>query len=199
MVTVLPANSGCWLCPGTTRSATRTSATIINEAAQTLTANTPQRDPAQVATENGTRMYQYCTIDGTDLLYTSSVEMGGVPMETQAVPLRQEWGRSAYRSFLEREGLPLISGLAVDDLKRVEVASWPRLDARGAYIQLTGAEDTDGGYAMEVPSGGGTAAEQHLFDEVVVGGAGRRRQARQVRAGQQCAGRACLRVPGRYL
>src|SRR5437773_898521 len=174
MLTVLPANSGSRLCPGTTRNATRTSATIINEAAQTLTANTPQRDPAQVATENGTRMYQYCTIDGTDLLYTSSVEMGGVPMETQAVPLPQEWGRSAYRSFLQREGLPLIGGLAVDDLKRVEVAYWPRLDARGAYIQLTGAEDTDGAYVLEVPSGGATTAEQHLFEEVffVVGGRG---------------------------
>src|SRR5205809_8080204 len=100
--------------------------------------------------------------------------MGGVPMETQAVPLPQEWGRSAYRSFLQREGLPLIGGLAADDLKRVEVASWPRLDARGAYIHLTGAEATDGPYVLVVPSGGAATAEQHQFEAVfcVVGGRG---------------------------
>src|SRR5207253_9532257 len=100
--------------------------------------------------------------------------MGGVPMETQAVPLPQEWGRSAYRSFLQREGLPLIGGRAVDDLKRVEVASWPRLDARGAYIQLTGAGETDGSYVLGVPSGGGRRAERSLLAEVffAVGGRG---------------------------
>src|SRR2546428_4653773 len=93
-------------------------------------------------------------------------------METPAVPLPEEWGRMAYRRFLEREQLPLLSGLAVGDLKRVEVRPWPRMDARGAYIQLTGAEDTDGAYVLEIPSGSSTAPEQHVFEEVffVIGG-----------------------------
>src|SRR2546426_11005898 len=80
----------------------------------------------------------------------------------------------AYRRFLEREQLPLLSGLAVGDLKRVEVKPWPRMDARGAYIQLTGAEDTDGAYVLEIPSGSSTAPEQHVFEEVffVIGGRG---------------------------
>src|SRR2546428_6271108 len=95
-------------------------------------------------------------------------------MEKPAVPLPEEWGRMAYRRFLEREQLPLLSGLAVGDLKRVEVKPWPRMDARGAYIQLTGAEDTDGAYVLEIPSGSSTAAEQHVFEEVffVIGGPG---------------------------
>src|SRR2546428_5459183 len=95
-------------------------------------------------------------------------------METPAVPLPEEWGRMAYRRFLEREQLPLLSGLAVGDLKRVEVRPWPRMDARGAYIQLTGAEDTDGAYVLEIPSGSSTAPEQHVFEEVffVIGGGG---------------------------
>src|SRR2546425_10782155 len=95
-------------------------------------------------------------------------------METPAVPLPEEWGRMAYRRFLEREQLPLLSGLAVGDLKRVEVRPWPRMDARGAYIQLTGAEDTDGAYVLEIPSGSSTAPEQHVFEEVffVIGGRG---------------------------
>src|SRR3989454_11383318 len=93
-------------------------------------------------------------------------------MEKPAVPLPEGGARMAYRRFLEREQLPLLSGLAVGDLKRVEVKPWPRMDARGAYIQLTGAEDTDGAYVLEIPSGSSTAAEQHVFEEVffVIGG-----------------------------
>src|SRR2546426_8339736 len=102
-------------------------------------------------------------------------------MEKPAVPLPEEWGRMAYRRFLEREQLPLLSGLAVGDLKRVEVKPWPRMDARGAYIQLTGAEDTDGAYVLEIPSGSSTAPEQHVFEEVffvIGGGGGARRMVR---------------------
>src|SRR2546426_9616161 len=103
-------------------------------------------------------------------------------MEKPAVPLPEGGARMAYRRFLEREQLPLLSGLAVGDLKRVEVKPWPRMDARGAYIQLTGAEDTDGAYVLEIPSGSSTAAEQHVFEEVffVIGGRG---WARNLKAG----------------
>lgn len=95
-------------------------------------------------------------------------------MEKQPVPLPQEWGRTAYRNFLERERLPLLTGLAVDDLKQVEVAPWQRLEARGAYVQLTGAEDTDGAYVLEIRPGGSTAPDKHLYEEVffVLGGRG---------------------------
>ncbi len=95
-------------------------------------------------------------------------------MEKHAVPLPKEWGRTAYRDFLERERLPLITGLAVDDLKQVEVVPWPRLEARGAYVQLTGTEDTDGAYVLEIRPGGSTAPDKHLYEEVffVLGGRG---------------------------
>jgi mannose-6-phosphate isomerase-like protein (cupin superfamily) len=87
-------------------------------------------------------------------------------MDKQAVPLPAEWGRTAYSRFVEQERLPLITGLAVDDLSQVAVAPWARLDARGAYIQLTGAEDTDAAYVLEIPRAVSTAPEQHLFEEV---------------------------------
>src|SRR2546427_9257175 len=123
-------------------------------------------------------------------------------METPAVPLPEEWGRMAYRRFLEREQLPLLSGLAVGDLKRVEVRPWPRMDARGAYIQLTGAEDTDGAYVLEIPSGSSTAPEQHVFEEVffvIGGGGGRRGRGRggPPRAPRRVAGQAPRSSPPR--
>ena len=95
-------------------------------------------------------------------------------MEKTPVRLPEDWGQTAYRRFLDAEGLPVVSGLAVDDLKGVEVAPWPRLEARGAYIQLTGAEETDSGHVLEIPPAASTAVDRHLFEEVcfVVAGAG---------------------------
>ncbi|MDR7481109.1 MAG: cupin domain-containing protein [Armatimonadota bacterium] len=87
--------------------------------------------------------------------------------------LPDDWGQMAYRRFLEAEGIPLVTGLAVDDLHAVEVAPWPRLDARGAYIQLTGAEDTDSGHILEIPPGRSTAPDRHLYEEVFLALAGR--------------------------
>lgn len=87
-------------------------------------------------------------------------------MEKQPVPLPQEWSRTAFRRFLESEQIPVLTGFAVDDLKTVEVVPWPRMDAKGAYVQLTGAEDTDSAYVVEIAPGKSTAEEKHLYEEV---------------------------------
>ena len=76
-----------------------------------------------------------------------------------------QWGRGAYELFLESEGIPVHSGVAVDDLRTAAVAPWPRLDAKGAYIRLVGAEDTDNGYLLELAPATSSAPEKHLFEE----------------------------------
>ncbi len=75
------------------------------------------------------------------------------------------WGRGAYELFLETEGVPIHTGMAVQDLRTAEVGQWARLDARGAYIRLHGAEDTDNGYLLELEPGRSSAPEKHLFEE----------------------------------
>ncbi|TMI82511.1 MAG: cupin domain-containing protein [Bacillati bacterium ANGP1] len=79
--------------------------------------------------------------------------------------LPQEWQKSAYERWLEAEGIPVLSGYDVQDLARVGVAPWPRMAARGAYIRLAGTEDTNNAYIIEVPPGGQTAEERHLYEE----------------------------------
>ncbi|MGH2348858.1 MAG: cupin domain-containing protein, partial [bacterium] len=86
--------------------------------------------------------------------------------EKHPIRLPEDWGRTAFRRFLESEQIPVVTGLAVDDLKTVEVAPWTRLDARGAYIQLNGAEDTDSAYVLEISAGKSSATDQHLYEEV---------------------------------
>jgi mannose-6-phosphate isomerase-like protein (cupin superfamily) len=87
-------------------------------------------------------------------------------MEKQPALLPSTWGRNAYSQFLVQEGIPVITGLAVPDLKGVETATWPRLEARGAYIQLLGAEDTNTAYVLDIEPSRATAVDKHLYEEV---------------------------------
>ena len=75
------------------------------------------------------------------------------------------WGRGFYEHFIESEGIPIHTGYAVDDLRTAKVGPWARLDAKGAYIRLEGAEDTDNGYLIELDPGRSSAPEKHLFEE----------------------------------
>jgi len=88
--------------------------------------------------------------------------------------LPQEWRKSEYERWLETEGIPVVNGIAVPDLRTVEVAPWPRVDARGAYVRLLGTEDTNNAYVLELSPGRRTAEERHLYEEFyyVLGGRG---------------------------
>ncbi len=72
---------------------------------------------------------------------------------------------SAYQTFIDSEGIPNITGFAVDDVRAVEVEPWARLDCLGAYINLDGNAGTNDCYVAEIPAGGKMAPEKHLFEE----------------------------------
>lgn len=74
--------------------------------------------------------------------------------------------RNPYREWVEREGVPLISGFAVN-LIESEVSVWPRFDARGAVINVAGRGDFLDLWLLEVPSEGATNPQHHLFEVVV--------------------------------
>jgi quercetin dioxygenase-like cupin family protein len=69
--------------------------------------------------------------------------------------------------WLNREGIPVHTGYAVEDLKTMPLGPWPRLGGLGAYVRLIGAEDATGMYVCEIPPGGQLAPERHLYEEVI--------------------------------
>jgi mannose-6-phosphate isomerase-like protein (cupin superfamily) len=73
----------------------------------------------------------------------------------------------AYDEFIAREGIPNITGFAVDDLRTVALKPWARLDCLGAYINLDGAGKTNDAYVAEIPPGGKMAPEKHIFEEQI--------------------------------
>jgi len=74
---------------------------------------------------------------------------------------------STYQKFLQKEGLPIIRGFHIDDLKTVEVQPWARKDAKGAYLNLEGTGDTNDAYICEIAPGKATAPQRHLYEEVI--------------------------------
>ena len=83
-------------------------------------------------------------------------------------------GPSAYRRFLKKEGIPVYEGGAID-VNKVELKPWKRVGALGAYIFLEGTAGTVDAWVAEIPPGGQTTAERHIFEEntLVLAGKGR--------------------------
>jgi cupin superfamily acireductone dioxygenase involved in methionine salvage len=80
-----------------------------------------------------------------------------------------------YLDWCKREGLPIHEDFGVD-LLTAETAPWPRLGdgCKGAFAHVKGRGDWMTVFILDIPPGGKSAPQQHLYDEVfyVVSGHG---------------------------
>ena len=70
-----------------------------------------------------------------------------------------------YGDWAKDEGIPITEDVAVD-LHAVEVGPWARWDARGGFVHLRGRGDFVALQVVDLPAGGKTAPQRHLYDEV---------------------------------
>ena len=75
--------------------------------------------------------------------------------------------QTSYAKWQEEDGLPIIRGFYVADLKDVEVVPWTRKGGKGACINLEGTGGTNDAYVAEIPPGGSLNPEKYLFEELV--------------------------------
>jgi oxalate decarboxylase/phosphoglucose isomerase-like protein (cupin superfamily) len=71
-----------------------------------------------------------------------------------------------HRDFIESEGIPIVEDFGLD-LLRVEVRPWARMGGLGAYALVKGRGDFLDTYVLELPPGGESAPQRHLYEEVV--------------------------------
>lgn len=76
------------------------------------------------------------------------------------------WKVDGYEEWLSRQGLPVHSGLAID-LMTIDTAFWPRLGADAAFVHLDARGDFCSLYLCDIPAGGSTELQGHLYEEVV--------------------------------
>lgn len=78
-----------------------------------------------------------------------------------------------YEDWAKAEDVPVHTGAAVDLLK-AEVQPWARFGVSGAFCHLEGRDDFLTVFLIELPPNSGSAAHQHMYEEVcyVLAGSG---------------------------
>lgn len=74
---------------------------------------------------------------------------------------------TTYWKWIESQKIPILSEFNIPSLKEVEVGFWERLGAYGAFIKLSGAEDLNDAYILEMSAGGSVQPERHTYEELV--------------------------------
>ncbi|HLG72698.1 MAG TPA: hypothetical protein VK009_19950 [Chloroflexota bacterium] len=77
-----------------------------------------------------------------------------------------------YQEFIQKEGIPIVEDFGID-LLAVETKPWPRMGGNGAYTLMKGRGDFLDTYILDIPPGGESVPQKHLFEEVVYVLAGR--------------------------
>ena len=74
--------------------------------------------------------------------------------------------RDPYLEWVAAEGVPVAEDFGVD-LMATDVAPWARFGVDGAIVHLKGRGDFVSVFILELPGGGETSPQGHLFEEVV--------------------------------
>jgi oxalate decarboxylase/phosphoglucose isomerase-like protein (cupin superfamily) len=75
--------------------------------------------------------------------------------------------RTAYERFMEKEGVPIVEGFGVSDVRNIQLKPWRRVGCDGAYLQLRGLEGITGVYIGRIAPGASTQPERHLYEKVI--------------------------------
>lgn len=72
-----------------------------------------------------------------------------------------------YRAFRDDEGIPVHTGLYVEDINTLETGPWERTGQKGAFVNLYGAEGVNDMQIHEIAPGEETTEQQHFYDALV--------------------------------
>ena len=73
---------------------------------------------------------------------------------------------TTHQSYIESQGIPIIRDFSIPNLKDIEVKPWERMGVSGAFVVLEGTEEVNDAYVLEIPPGGNTLLEHHMFEEI---------------------------------
>jgi predicted metal-dependent enzyme (double-stranded beta helix superfamily) len=82
------------------------------------------------------------------------------------LPIKRPSKESPYRLWEEAEGIPIYRGSAIPDLYTLEVALWPRLGQKGAFVNLADQEHDDA-HLVELSPGGQTEVQRHIYESLI--------------------------------
>ncbi|HYT56881.1 MAG TPA: cupin domain-containing protein [Verrucomicrobiae bacterium] len=75
--------------------------------------------------------------------------------------------KTYYERWMDKEGVPIVEGFGVTDVRNIALKHWKRLACDGAYLQLRGLEGITGVYVGKIAPGGTLHPERHLYEKVI--------------------------------
>ena len=79
---------------------------------------------------------------------------------------KPRYGVDAYLDWVAKEGLPVAEDYGID-LFKVETALWPRAGVKSAAVHLKGRGDFANMFLFDLPPGGATTPQRHLYEDVI--------------------------------
>ncbi len=76
--------------------------------------------------------------------------------------------KTSFLQWCDTEGLSLITGYAVEDLRAAPLAYWERLGGPAAYCHLEGSQGFVGALIAEIPPGKSLRPIRHLYEEQIL-------------------------------
>ena len=70
-----------------------------------------------------------------------------------------------YLDWVKDEGIPVVEDFGVD-IKKVQTKPWARMGVPGCFVHLKGRGDFLAMYVIDLPGGGKTIPQKHIFEEV---------------------------------
>jgi oxalate decarboxylase/phosphoglucose isomerase-like protein (cupin superfamily) len=75
--------------------------------------------------------------------------------------------KTAYFKWMARQGIPVVDGYGVEDVRDIAMAPWARMGGNAAFVNLYGMEGVTGMYVGEISAGGALNPERHFYEEVI--------------------------------
>ena len=88
-------------------------------------------------------------------------------VEAETKNLQAALEKTTYVRWLRRQGVPVVEGYGIEDVRDLQLAPWSRIGGSGAFIQLYGMQGLTGMYIVEIPPGAALEPEKHLYEEVI--------------------------------
>lgn len=73
----------------------------------------------------------------------------------------------AYNRWIQSEGIPVINGSYVPDVRTLELREWKRRGGKGAYLSFSD-QLVDDAYVCEIPPASSLRPQRQLYDEMIV-------------------------------
>lgn len=98
-----------------------------------------------------------------------AVSMNNGPIVSEEVAKKFAYEKETpYEKWAKGEGLDIISGHYVRNLRTVELKTWARRGGRGVFITHDASRISNDCYVCEIPAGGKLAPQRQLYEELVL-------------------------------